>query len=107
MSSDSDYQPGKFIKGILNLLEDKQVALGLTHAAVKKLQQAILEYSEDYNLNKPEIKPFDGITFPTGKFAGEDIAMVAKYNESYCRFLLSKSYVDAEVKAVIKKHIQG
>lgn len=100
-----DYQPGKFIKGIIKLLEDKQVSLGLTHAVTKKLQQAIIEYSTDYNLNKPEIKLFDGIHFNTGKFAGEKIEMVARYNESYCRFLLGKSYVDAEVKAVIRKHI--
>jgi len=105
MSSQSDYQPGKFVKGILNLLEDKQVTLGLTHAVVKKLQQSILEYSEEYNKTKPEVKPFDGVHFPTGKFAGEEIAMVAKYNASYCRFLLGKSYVDQAVKAVIEKHL--
>lgn len=99
----TEYKESKYITGLIENITARSVKEGFPRASADTCIKFIQDYCKDYHDNKPEQAEFDGVTFPFGKFRGEKIKHVAKYNDSYCNYLLSKSYVDEPVKDAIRK----
>ena len=106
MDESKTQHQSKFITALHEWLRSNGVADGVPRARQDQYAGYIDAFCQHWEANKPERQPFDGVHFNLGKFSGESIATVAKYNESYCKFLLSKSYVDEAVKVVIRQHMK-
>jgi hypothetical protein len=106
MDESKTQHKSKFITSLHEWLRSNGDADGVPNSRQDQYAGYIDAFVVHWEANKPERQPFDGVHFNFGKFEGEPIATVAKYNESYCKFLLSKGYVDEAVKAVIRQHMK-
>jgi len=99
-----DATKSKYVIALQAWLKTQGDAEGIPLSRQKQYARFVDSFAAHYEATKPVKPPFDGVHFNSGKFVGEPIETIAKYNSSYCKFLLSKPYVAEDVKAVIRSH---